>query len=70
LSVNGLESNTDYIAYFTAGNAHPGYPDLMSEKLTFDLNFKTLDLKEIPKLSLEFASIFMVNLLILLIIFN
>ncbi len=42
LYIKGLEANTIYDLYLTAGSAHPGYPDLMSETLTQTIQFTTL----------------------------
>ena len=36
-----LEPDTAYNLYFTAGSAHPGYPDLLDEEHTQQLAFKT-----------------------------
>lgn len=54
-TVKNLDPDTDYNLYLTAGNAHPGYPDYMSEANTVFLEFKTDKAAVIPKLSLEFS---------------
>lgn len=42
LYIQGLEPDTVYNLYVTAGSAHPGYPDLMSDSQTQMLEFTTL----------------------------
>jgi len=66
MDIPDLDPDTDYNLYVTAGSAHPGYPDLMSEKKTVFLEFKTNKAPIIPKLSLETGFIFDVSLGIIL----
>ena len=36
-----MKVDTDYNIYIIAGSAHPGYPDLVDNKKTFDLGVRT-----------------------------
>ena len=59
--VPDLDPDTDYNLYMTAGSAHPGYPDLMTDSRTLFLEFKTPKAPIIPRLSLDFGPIFMLS---------
>lgn len=66
LLIKDLEQNTDYKLYVSAGSAHPGFPDMMSDQMTVILSFKTLTTPETPKLSLEWEGLRHVSLLLVL----
>jgi hypothetical protein len=68
-SVTDLDPDTDYNLYITAGSAHPGYPDYMSEESTIFLEFQTPKAAVIPKLSLEFSNLLNVWIVSLGVIF-
>lgn len=67
MTVEDLDSDTDYNLYVSAGSAHPGYPDYMKASNIVFMEFKTTKAPVIPKLSLEYASI--VNISTLLVTF-
>lgn len=57
LTVNYLDSDTTYNLYMTAGSAHPGYPDLMSDSQVIFIKFTTPKAPEKPRLSIEMGNI-------------
>ena len=64
MTVEDLDSDTDYNLYVSAGSAHPGYPDYMIASNVVFLEFKTTKAPIIPKLSLEYASIVNISALL------
>lgn len=68
MTVEDLDSDTDYNLYVSAGSAHPGYPDYMKASNIVFLEFKTTKAPVIPKLSLEFASILNMTIVLLVIL--
>ena len=64
MTVEDLDSDTYYNLYVSAGSAHPGYPDYMKASGIVFLEFQTTKAPVIPKLSLDFANILNVSLVL------